>query len=305
MENTTFIKNFKVPACAESFVSVTVTPEEQKLLTAFPVGTVFSTEEAISVLACPETEVQEILRNAYCRSTLDKAGEGHWTCNDFYTRISAFCQFEPEKWLQVPQSDRDATGLWAIDEFIRRNGLDKDYNNRQDEVLPLDEALQFLKDHPDEIYLTICDCRPVFNACDHSRETCITFSHGENSSFDRGHSRHISVDEAVALVKKFDEEGLIHTAEGGRSLCNCCGDCCCYEYRAAKKLNLIGTWPFTNHIASHDADSCVSCGLCVERCRMHALECDDELVFHPELCVGCGLCTSACPMDALTLIDRK
>ena len=45
---------------------------------------------------------------------------------------------------------------------------------------------------------------------------------------------------------------------------------------------------------------CVNCGLCVEKCRSHALEKDKggKVIYHPEKCVQCDTCIHVCPHDS-------
>ena len=50
---------------------------------------------------------------------------------------------------------------------------------------------------------------------------------------------------------------------------------------------------------------CVSCGTCVDRCPVGAIEIDDFAVVSREKCLGCGLCATACPEEAITMRLRK
>ena len=54
------------------------------------------------------------------------------------------------------------------------------------------------------------------------------------------------------------------------------------------------------------AQSCTSCGLCVERCPTRALVATEDtsswtLSFSHAACAACGACVAACPEDALSL----
>jgi heterodisulfide reductase subunit A-like polyferredoxin len=54
-----------------------------------------------------------------------------------------------------------------------------------------------------------------------------------------------------------------------------------------------------------DADLCMGCGDCVERCQFRALSLpDDVCVVDYARCVGCGVCASVCPTEALHLERR-
>jgi ferredoxin len=54
-----------------------------------------------------------------------------------------------------------------------------------------------------------------------------------------------------------------------------------------------------------DAESCIGCGACVERCLFGALSVPEDVSsVDLERCVGCGLCATVCPVDAMHLARR-
>jgi MinD superfamily P-loop ATPase len=54
-----------------------------------------------------------------------------------------------------------------------------------------------------------------------------------------------------------------------------------------------------------DAELCIGCGDCVERCQFGALAVPDDVCeVDYGRCVGCGVCTTVCPADALHLERR-
>ena len=53
-----------------------------------------------------------------------------------------------------------------------------------------------------------------------------------------------------------------------------------------------------------DADLCVACGTCAERCPMEAITVNDYAVVDEERCVGCGVCYPTCPQEAITLVRK-
>ena len=64
--------------------------------------------------------------------------------------------------------------------------------------------------------------------------------------------------------------------------------------------------PFASGQDLHiDAEACVGCGLCAERCAFHAIEMSDEgkAVANNLLCEGCALCAALCPQQAITLSE--
>ena len=56
-----------------------------------------------------------------------------------------------------------------------------------------------------------------------------------------------------------------------------------------------------------DAEACVGCGLCVDKCAFHALELNGEGIAQPVSfqCEGCGLCVSLCPQQALSIVPEE
>ncbi len=308
--NSKVIENFSVPECAYEAIKLIVNDVEQKLIENFKPQEVFSAEEVSTLLGMTKPEAEELLKKTYERNVILKhVGEGQeekvikYELGSFYGRLGTFCQFENEVWISVELKTRDAIKDWYLQKFIDRTKPIWEANERADKVVPLEEALQFVKDFEGEFFLTKCDCRTIFGNCDNRLETCIGLDGGPNSAYDRGHARKISRDETLDLVKVCDEEGLIHTIEA-YALCNCCSDCC-FNILAALKCDTIGTFPMTDTIANWHEDACVHCGLCVKRCPMDAFAKEGkEVTFNSEKCVGCGVCVEVCSKKAITIESR-
>lgn len=56
----------------------------------------------------------------------------------------------------------------------------------------------------------------------------------------------------------------------------------------------------SNQIPVVDAKKCVSCGVCVDKCDVDAIEIDGFAVISEEKCVGCAGCIAVCPTKAIS-----
>jgi len=149
------------------------------------------------------------------------------------------------------------------------------------------------------------------HACDHTLENCLNFSTEENAYdyFTIG-GRVITKEEALQIIEKAGEEGLVHNAlynvkDGHFAVCNCCS-CCCFLLRGAKEFRAPHIMVKSNFVAMIDEDTCSECGICAEeRCPMDAIvEEDGTYKVLPDVCIGCGVCTVACPAESITLIQK-
>ena len=162
------------------------------------------------------------------------------------------------------------------------------------------------------ISVTDCICRKEAKlngeGCDYPIETCLSFGVAAEYYIENGIGRQISADEALRIIEKADEAGLIHAGANSKHLsniCNCC-PCCCASMKGITKKGL-DKHKFMNAMFESiiDEEICISCGTCVERCPVGAIEMDDIAVVSREKCLGCGLCATACPEEAIALQLRE
>lgn len=137
--------------------------------------------------------------------------------------------------------------------------------------------------------------------CDFPVKMCVTFSPVERPS----NPNDISKEEAIALLDRAEEIGLVHcvsnTIKDVFYVCNCCG-CCCGILRGITDWGIRESVARANYYAEIDSGTCNSCGVCVERCQVKALEKKNGDVFvRREMCIGCGLCVTGCPDGAVSL----
>ncbi len=117
----------------------------------------------------------------------------------------------------------------------------------------------------------------------------------------------ISREAALEIVTRTEEIGLVHTVRnvisGVNYLCNCCG-CCCGLLRGINEFGLKDSIASANYLSVIDNSLCTACGICVDRCQVHAIKIGETAEVDTDKCIGCGLCVSTCPSDAVSLIRK-
>jgi len=157
-----------------------------------------------------------------------------------------------------------------------------------------------------------CVCRVqqqlVGKGCGRPVESCLVFAPVEGA-FDRSEvDRAITKGEALRILHEAEEAGLVHSTgnyrDGHNYICNCC-TCCCGVLRSVAEFGVPITAVRSDFHTVVDAEACIGCGDCLERCQFGALSVpEDVCVVDYDRCVGCGLCATACPTDALYLERR-
>ena len=182
----------------------------------------------------------------------------------------------------------------------------------QHQVLPYEDARQLLVSAR-TFQVADCICRKDAalqgRPCKHTREICLSFS-SEERAFDKYPlGRMISKQEALNLLAKAEEEGLVHQTYNTRSdhffICNCCS-CSCPVLGATKHFGLPYLMAKSNFVAAINQETCEACGTCAEeRCPMNAIvEDNGAYSVKPERCIGCGVCTATCPTESITLVRK-
>ena len=153
-----------------------------------------------------------------------------------------------------------------------------------------------------------CICRVqrdlLGHRCGFPLAMCLSFSNADRSALPGDISR----EEALALLDRSEEVGLVHTvsnvAHGVGYICNCCG-CCCGILRGITDFGIENSVAHANYYAVIDPALCAGCGTCIERCQVHAVHDEDGVsVVAREKCIGCGLCVTGCPDSVPQLLRR-
>jgi NADPH-dependent glutamate synthase beta subunit-like oxidoreductase/formate hydrogenlyase subunit 6/NADH:ubiquinone oxidoreductase subunit I len=137
-----------------------------------------------------------------------------------------------------------------------------------------------------DISVAACSCRVsrrlMNEGCGHLEEDmCLQFNEAARDFIETGRARKITKEEAYAIIKRAEENGLMHETPNidgdgkTHALCNCCG-CSCFSLRTGEYFH-TSTLIRSNYISHIDPEKCVACGECVEVCPMNALKLGERL----------------------------
>lgn len=157
-----------------------------------------------------------------------------------------------------------------------------------------------------------CGCKTEYRNCNAPKDVCISLDETADELLekDKYNPREIDVDEAIEVLHRSHEAGLVHMAytmkgeEKPGLVCSCC-PCCCHTLGSLVRNGMHTQILTSKYIAVYDRDKCVECAECVERCVFQARHMErGKLVYDQSKCFGCGLCVSTCPMEAISLVPR-
>lgn len=131
-----------------------------------------------------------------------------------------------------------------------------------------------------------CSCRTSREAmgegCGHLKEEmCIQMGDAAKYYIRTGRAREITRDEAFDIIKKAEDNGLMHCIPNldgpgkTHAICNCCG-CSCLALRNAGMF-YNNDFVRSNYVSVVDDEKCVACGECVEVCPVNALKLGQKL----------------------------
>ncbi len=171
------------------------------------------------------------------------------------------------------------------------------------------ESIRQIIESSSRIAVTKCTCRLTMRKCDAPVEVCLQINRGADYTIERGTGREVSKEEAIDIINKTEEAGLVHVtmnkAGVGHFICNCCG-CCCQSFTMliSDRLSLCDP---SRYRPAVDPQACLSCGTCEERCWFGAITVEEKNAARvlEDKCLGCGQCAIGCPENAITMTEIR
>jgi Pyruvate/2-oxoacid:ferredoxin oxidoreductase delta subunit len=203
----------------------------------------------------------------------------------------------------IPEISFPPTRVIAVDEKI-------DAGNK---IHTYDQMSHYVE-NADPISVCTCYCRHEAalldenDICEKPNDVCMQFGVGARFIIDKGMGREVSKKEAMEILEKSEEAGLVHCSTNHQNIdfvCNCCSDHCVIlkTALAQPKPGLALNSGFQPKI---DKEECITCDVCIGNCPATALAMseDDLLLLDLDRCFGCGVCATSCPTEAIALVEK-
>jgi 2-oxoacid:acceptor oxidoreductase delta subunit (pyruvate/2-ketoisovalerate family) len=301
------------------------TPEEASIAVALPKG--FSTAEQLAETTGRKPEelestLQKMARKGLCRSG-DMGGTEVYNLPPFVPGI-----FE-HQFMRGTKTENDRKLARVIHKYKEAvdaiNGMPK-ISFPPARVIPVDEQIEAgnaihtydqmssYVEKSDPISVCACYCRHEAelldenDTCGAPNDVCMQFGMGARFVIDKGLGREISKKEAIEILKKSEEAGLVHCSTNQQDIdfvCNCCADHCII-LKAALAQPQPGLALNSGFQPRIDQEECTECELCIENCPSTALALSEDQILLLDLdrCFGCGICATTCPTEAIALVEK-
>lgn len=209
--------------------------------------------------------------------------------------------------------------IFELDPPINRVFIQEETIQSKDymEVLDYEKATKIIESATC-ITVGTCYCRHkmkhIGKACKMPQEVCLTFNASAKSLSKHGIAKKINKKEAMKILDKCINYGLMQIGDNIQKnvnwICNCCS-CCCEAVLAYKKLGYRSKI-HSNFISKFNKKKCIGCGICITRCPVAAIKFSkankDEKKFikiDRKKCLGCGVCVKFCTTKSLLMERRK
>jgi Pyruvate/2-oxoacid:ferredoxin oxidoreductase delta subunit len=205
----------------------------------------------------------------------------------------------------------------VVDSFEKAIVLPVNTEIQQDQVVLNFDNVKKIIESANTIVVHDCSCRVDLKRCDAPVDVCMYFNEtaerklvSEDPRIKSYRPHRVSKAEALDVLKKSAEAGLVHLAYVNKEdptkigiLCSCCS-CCCEILGGILRFGMAPHLLTASAKSVQDESKCTDCGICVDRCHFGSrVMVDGKLEYNPDRCFGCGLCVSTCPTEAITLVE--
>jgi Pyruvate/2-oxoacid:ferredoxin oxidoreductase delta subunit len=302
------------------------TPEEASVAAAMPKGFVTAEQLAESLGRSPE-EVESLLQKMATRGLCMFVRGSGGTAYHLPPFVPGIFEYQ---FMRGTSTERDRKLARLISSYRRAvdavQGIPR-ISFPTTRVIPIDEKIEAgsrihtydqmsaYVQRADPISVCTCFCRHEAelldpeDTCGSPNDVCMQFGIGARFAIDNGMGREISKQEALEILRRSEEAGLVHCSVNRQDIdfvCNCCADhCVILEVALAQPKP---GWTLNSGFQPKlDPEACNACEECVESCPATALSMsEDEIpVVDLDRCFGCGICATTCPTDAFVLIAKE
>lgn len=187
------------------------------------------------------------------------------------------------------------------------------------EVLDWEKATHMVSES-DSWAKGMCHCRHIKlhmdKRCDYPMDICLSLGFGAKYLVRAGVSQAIDKSEAMDILVKSRELGLVQMGDNVKNratfICNCC-KCCCEMMEGFRTLPNQTMVITSNYVAKANEEACNGCGKCAKACPVDVIELipaepsgkakkrKKRAQVNEQFCLGCGVCHRECKFDAMTL----
>ncbi|MFX1418122.1 MAG: 4Fe-4S binding protein [Promethearchaeota archaeon] len=181
-------------------------------------------------------------------------------------------------------------------------------------VSNFDDIVKVLDTSEGPFAIMNCVCRQVKDLLGdpckvtNRREVCMASGILAQLIIDERRGRSITKEEALEILRKNQEEGLVIQPDNSQIfsfVCSCCS-CCCENLSKYVLLPNPAAVVIANYYAEVDPDLCTGCGTCVDICPMKAIKLKNDISsIKRKRCIGCGNCVAKCPSEAIKMVKRE
>lgn len=212
--------------------------------------------------------------------------------------------------LGISGTDPNSNGYDTTFPLFRSYPISKDVVEGG-ELHPYEDWRANIKRHK-TITVSPCQCRTMWQALgvpypeEHPMNTCLSLGEMAEYFIENDIGKQITQDEAIAIIEDIISKGMVVEAICAKNpdiICCCHSDSCgnLMGFRGIDGKGACAKY-YNAYTLAYDKDKCLKCGLCVDKCPMHAIsQGEDGYVVLDDACVRCGQCVPVCPGKARIL----